>query len=925
MANKAPSGESMQQWHLRQVRSYARLLPRLRGATQQLAALLRAIAAQTAPDAGVHVRTKSLLSMSEKIVRGGRWQRHPEPLDLEVGLSDLIGGQIVTYTQRDADAVCAFLERLGREHRDRGPARRSGLEIDDASSVDTATRLQPSEFGYTARHYIVRLHGRELLGVDVSKISATGRRMEIQVSHALAYAWNAVTHDRTYKADLTLPDHLKRRVAEAKAMLDAAARQMEEAVVDLDRYRRKHAGRLRAGEALQGKGGEDSEFWLAKLVCDSVLAVVEASDSTRLDALRARAELAIAEEDWKTAIPKLRAAAAIAKQPTFAVRLAEVLRHTKRATSARKLLVQVLAADAANAAAACALANLGFVGGGDRREAVQVMEAAFAASPREPEVLLTYVTARLLRDGDALGCCALRGALFDAIAECRRRHDLGSDVPACLVQQARLLVLAGDSFQAVETYCLAFLNQWHDERLASERHVLGLLFERVRAVPKEPHVQALRVGLECAIDLLDLLVKRRQRDRGASPTKARRRSFFKRQPIVIVAGGCDARDAAHIARYAATLERAFARFRGTILSGGTTAGISGLVGKIATQTKDKATGQRCITAVGYLPSRSRVEASGDTIDRVGYQHIVHVPAKVRGEPTYSPLGPIHTWLDLLAAGIDPAHVRVVGINGGKVSAFEFRLALAMGATIGLIEDSGRAVASLLTDPSWKDWRGVARLFNDAETIELFVHAFSAPMSGVRPLDAKAGLALGEQFHAHYCRDNQGKPGYVHESMLPWRGKVALDRVYRDSNVQQVRGLSWILATEGFAIVPNSDPQPAIELGRDEPITDGKTRREPVPRWAARVWRMARLEHARWNAERLALGWRQGPQRSLAKKTNPSIVPFDDLSEDVQRYDLMPFLNLAGELARLGPAAGAGGLKLVDLRAKSHRVDRAHHA
>lgn len=50
---------------------------------------------------------------------------------------------------------------------------------------------------------------------------------------------------------------------------------------------------------------------------------------------------------------------------------------------------------------------------------------------------------------------------------------------------------------------------------------------------------------------------------------------------------------------------------------------------------------------------------------------------------YSPMGPIQTWADLLLAGVDPSSVRLLGINGGKLCGFEFRLAMAMGSAVGL--------------------------------------------------------------------------------------------------------------------------------------------------------------------------------------------------------------------------------------------------
>ena len=51
-------------------------------------------------------------------------------------------------------------------------------------------------------------------------------------------------------------------------------------------------------------------------------------------------------------------------------------------------------------------------------------------------------------------------------------------------------------------------------------------------------------------------------------------------PVVIVAGGCDTRIDKRLGDYRQLLIEAFKDYRGTIISGGTTAGISGLVGDV---------------------------------------------------------------------------------------------------------------------------------------------------------------------------------------------------------------------------------------------------------------------------------------------------------------------------------------------------------
>lgn len=857
-------------WHESQLRTFASLQPELSLAASELDALLRALAASVAPTAKVYVRVKSILSVSEKILRGENPTRHPEPMDGERGLTDLIGGQIVCYTQHDRNAVCDFIERLGRSYLEKKVV--EGIEIDQLNSGDTQDRLRSNEFGYTARHFIVRLHGAKLLGQSISRLAGLRRRFEVQVKTAISQAWTEVIHDRTYKSDLRLPSHLQRRVAEAKAMLDNAEREMEEALVELDRYRGRYAGWQASRRRLQ-----PDELQREKLVFESVLSLHPSDDRARSTALIGLSEVAIAEGDWKRAEELLDQVLELGvlnpKQlRDMRVSLADVLLRGGKAGTASATLDAVLQDDPTQGDAARVLAELWLSSPNPTADVYSrvtaTLEPAFLASPDEPGLLLDYTTARLLRDRDAARLCTMRGVCGRAVAECRRRFELGVDVPECLLIAARLSLFADDVFDACNTYCLAWIHHPPRQWVEHELHVLDLLQDRIQPDDKEERVSSIRVGIECAVGLLRLLL----RDEASQPSVPQHLS---RRPIVIVAGGCDPRDDARLHRFADLIRGAFDGFEGTIISGGTTSGISGLVGEIA-----RASGflrrPKPITAVGYLPPYDRVAASGDHVDS-RYDHIIHVTPGQPGGATYTPLGPVRTWSDLLRSGVDPSHVRVIGYNGGIVSAFEFRLALAVGASVGLIEDTGRAVESLLSDPHWRDQPGVHRLLNDVDTVRMYIRTAGArePAAHVEP--------LAQFTHKQYCETRLSKPGKLDPALAEWD---SLSDSLKSSNREQVIARDFILATRGFMIVPESDPRPAIDLS-DEQFNED-------------LLAMARLEHGRWNAEKLAAGFRPGAARDDVRKTNPSIVPWDQLPDEIKRYDFDPFRTMAGHLRKLTP-------------------------
>jgi hypothetical protein len=63
--------------------------------------------------------------------------------------------------------------------------------------------------------------------------------------------------------------------------------------------------------------------------------------------------------------------------------------------------------------------------------------------------------------------------------------------------------------------------------------------------------------------------------------------------------------------------------------------------------------------------------------------------------------------------------------------------------------------------------------------------------------------------------------------------------------------------------------------------------------------MARLEHERWNQEKLRAGWRLGPKKDNAAKITPYLVPFDELSPEVQKWDVDAVMGMPDLLKRAG--------------------------
>jgi len=172
-------------------------------------------------------------------------------------------------------------------------------------------------------------------------------------------------------------------------------------------------------------------------------------------------------------------------------------------------------------------------------------------------------------------------------------------------------------------------------------------------------------------------------------------------PVVILAGGCDSSVQNKMDLYRALLIRVFSSFSGTILSGGTSFGIAGLATDICLCYPNQ------ITGIGYLPRNEKPDPRLD--------HIVFTSGL-----TFSAIEPLWMWSDIIAAGISPETVCLLGINGGVISEMEYRIALAMNARVGLLKGSGRAVDVILNDARYNGFSNIFPLSFEPEDIHNFL-------------------------------------------------------------------------------------------------------------------------------------------------------------------------------------------------------------
>ena len=63
--------------------------------------------------------------------------------------------------------------------------------------------------------------------------------------------------------------------------------------------------------------------------------------------------------------------------------------------------------------------------------------------------------------------------------------------------------------------------------------------------------------------------------------------------------------------------------------------------------------------------------------------------------------------------------------------------------------------------------------------------------------------------------------------------------------------------------------------------------------------LAKNAHDTWAQQRLAEGWRYGPQRDDAKKEHPDLVPYEELPESEKEYDRSAAMQTLKAIIALG--------------------------
>lgn len=845
---------SKYEWVQDQIKQFTSVSTRYKKYARVLNEVLNQAVKKYAPLAIVQTRPKSIASFAEKIQR-----KKAEFNDPIHQFTDLCGARVITHTRSQVEAVCGFVK--------------THFEIDWDNSVDVTERLKPTEFGYRSVHYIISFKPGVFPTRDVNVMPTKDvfpdkecpMKAEIQIRTILEHAWADISHDLSYKSAFKVPEKWQREMARASAILESCDSEFGRIQTGLERYAANYG-------AYMEKEKVRDEI--------SKLEIVLEYDPENAQLADRIAKLAMVMGDWKRVIKIL--SRYVAKNPLdtkyppvlrdIGVAICKKYKVNWKNRKYRQGQIYLSSACALAKDDVDAIASLaGTWKGIDNNKALDLYRQAFDIDPSNPYPLGNYLEYEIIHHRSVAIVPLMASVIRDAMLRCRDQASVNMNIPWALYNLGKFYLFLKEPYHSLIAYAKAVQVSLSPSPIESALQSVQNLQEAIDG--SLPGLEWLRRFLISAratklliaqTSITELAETKRNiqkvmKEFARTPNLVTKKAPLIKGPVVIVGGGTSRAIDKKISGYRNLMFEAFRDFRGTIISGGTSVGIPGLVGEISKKYRSS------IHTIGYLP---KPPLPGDAPVDKRYSEI----RRTAGQG-FSPLEPLQNWIDLIASGIDPRQVKVLGISGGLISAVEYRIALALGAQVAILQESGREAAKLLSDDDWTTTRNLLRLPADPMTVRAFIG------SGMPRLSSDIRLTLAEGIHEEYRR-NQMKEFHTKQvNLSDWDN---LPENLKESNAQQADNI--------FEKLRQIDCE--VKEVKDREITLMTfTKRE--------VEVMAAIEHGRWNVERIRDGWRLGTEKDVNKKISPYLIDWDALPENIKEWDRQAVRAIPGLLAKLG--------------------------
>jgi tetratricopeptide (TPR) repeat protein len=324
-----------------------------------------------------------------------------------------------------------------------------------------------------------------------------------------------------------------------------------------------------------------------------------------------------------------------------------------------------------------ALASLaGTWKGIDQDRARELYRRAHELDPADPYALGNHLEYEIEANGDLSVVERLRSGIEEAAARCRAQAEEGENLPWAWFDLGKFRLLLREAEGALAAYAAAVDRSTAAFHLSTSRRSLERLarFGEISGLEEARRLLVLGIASNFA-DEADPADVRAIATPGAWPLAP---------PVIVLVGGSSAGAEERLRAYRGPVLTALEGRSGTVVSGGTRQGISALAGEVDGDWR----------VVGYLPAAVPDDVSVDDDPRR------YTELRRSDGHGFGPREPLRYWADALTSGLHAEAVHVLAIGGGPISAFECRLALALGTRVGAIKGSGGSATDLLRDPIW---------------------------------------------------------------------------------------------------------------------------------------------------------------------------------------------------------------------------------
>jgi len=322
------------------------------------------------------------------------------------------------------------------------------------------------------------------------------------------------------------------------------------------------------------------------------------------------------------------------------------------------------------------------------KRALECYKKALEVNPGDPYPLGNYLILNIQQSGDILHIERNRDMIQKGIKKRLKQAEVMVDIPWAFFDLGLFNLFLGKIYSSLDYYLKAIRYSqdiWMIETTINTLENLKIVHHKLPGIKYVKYILLLGIlahpkRKKISIDHLNNFKIQLERELS-------QKEEFSDRSIVIVAGGTDSTVEREIENYNRNLIDAFKDYEGVIISGGTKSGIAKIVGNIQTIYQNK------VKTVGYIPKH--IPSTVEIDKRYSRIHITE-------GTDFSVLEPIQYWYDILKSDVEPNKVKLIGINGGRISAFEFHMAIIFGAQVGIIENSGRAASDLINDKSWEE-------------------------------------------------------------------------------------------------------------------------------------------------------------------------------------------------------------------------------